>query len=77
MARQMLAPRKVAALRTATGLPVVAVAVRGNTDHRRDLWLEDGTITYLHRDGTLEPSEHRHSRAAAIGEVLNAKKEGV
>lgn len=58
--RQCLGPKKVARLRQATGLPVVAVLVRGGTSHVKDLCLEDGSIVCLHRDGTLEKSPYRH-----------------
>lgn len=36
--------RKVAKYRQETGLPVVTATVRGGTNHRIDLHLEDGTI---------------------------------
>ncbi len=54
MARQRLGPKKTKRLRETTGLPIVKVLVRGNTGHRRDLFLEDGTIATLWPDGTLE-----------------------
>jgi hypothetical protein len=57
--RQKLGPRKVHKLREQTGLPVVHVWVRGGTDHRRDLGLEDGSIIEMHKDGTLHPSPIR------------------
>ena len=42
--RQRLSEKKVAKIRALTGLPVFAVLVRGGTDHRKDLCLEDGRI---------------------------------
>lgn len=60
MARQRLGQKKVARLREQTGLPIVVVLVRGNTGHRRDLCLADGTVTYLWRGGGMEPTMDRH-----------------
>lgn len=54
MARQKLGPRKVAKLRKITGLDIVGVYVRGNTNHRQDLCLADGTITHRWPDGYME-----------------------
>lgn len=53
--RQLLGPKKVAALRKKTGLPIVKVMVRGGTNHRRDLCLEGGSVVCLFRDGRMEP----------------------
>lgn len=58
--RQQLGPKKVARLRKETGLPIVAVLVRGGTGHRRDLCLEDGSVVCLYRDGTMERSSIGH-----------------
>lgn len=58
--RQLLGPKKVAKLRRETGLPIVKVMVRGGTDHRRDLCLEDGRIVHLWNDGTMDESKLRH-----------------
>ena len=55
MARQRLGQKKVNKLRQETGLDIIHVLVRGGTNHRRDLCLSDGTVTSLHKDGTLEP----------------------
>lgn len=55
--RCALGPKKVKKLAEKTGLPVVKALVRGGTDHRVDLCLEDGTITCLYKDGSLEKSE--------------------
>ena len=43
-------------LKQQTRLPVVTALPRGGTDYRIDLCLEDGTITSLYKDGTLEAS---------------------
>lgn len=61
MARQTLGPKKVDKLRRQTGLPVVAVLVRGGTEHRKDLCLADGSVVHLYSDGTLERSDLVHS----------------
>lgn len=53
--RQKLGPKKVEALRKSTGLSIVAVLVRGGTDHRKDLLIEGGKIICLYPDGTMEP----------------------
>lgn len=54
MARQLLSHRKVRRLRQQTGLPVVAVQVRGGSGHRRDLCLADGRVILLFQDGSME-----------------------
>ena len=62
MARQRLSDRKVKKIRAETGLPVVAVLVRGGTNHRRDLCLSDGRVVHLYKDGTMQVSDLiRHS----------------
>jgi len=42
--RQCLGPKKVVRLRKVLNLPIEHVLVRGNTNHRQDLCLEDGSI---------------------------------
>lgn len=59
MARQSLGEKRVRRLATETGLPVVKVLVKGGTDHRKDLCLEDGTVMHLYRDGSMEKSALR------------------
>ena len=59
MARQKLGEKKLARYRRETGLPVVYGLVRGNTDHRVDLLLEDGSIVCRYKDGSLEKSPLR------------------
>ena len=44
--RQRLGEKKVARLKASLHLPIVMVFVRGGTDHRQDLGLEDGSILY-------------------------------
>jgi hypothetical protein len=61
MARQRLGAKKMAKLKAETGLPIVAVLVRGGTGHRRDLCLEDGSVVHLYRDGSKEVSQFRHA----------------
>lgn len=57
MTRQRMGEKKVARLREQLGLPIVKVLVRGNTGHRKDLCLEDGTVVSLYKDGTLEKTD--------------------
>jgi len=56
MARQKLNHKKVKKLRLSTGLDILHVLVRGGTDHRKDLLLNDGTVKYLYKNGTIEDS---------------------
>ena len=51
--------RKVRRIAKETGLPVVKIMVRGGTYHRKDLCLEDGTITRLFIDGTIYKTNDR------------------
>lgn len=55
--RQELGQKKLQRIRDQTGLAIKYVLVRGNTDHRRDLYLENGRVAYLRRDGTIEDAE--------------------
>jgi hypothetical protein len=61
MSRQRLGTKKIEKLKRETGLPIVAVLVRGGTDHRLDLCLDDRSIVHLYRDGVMEKSDMRHS----------------
>lgn len=61
MARCRVGEKKVLAYRNKTGLPVVAALVRGGTDHRIDLCLEDGVVVHWFNDGTMEKSDIRHN----------------
>ena len=51
--RQQMSEKNVRKIREQTGLPVVCVKVRGNTDHRKDLFLENGDIVCLEKDGEI------------------------
>jgi hypothetical protein len=53
MARCMYNNKKVRRFRKIFGLPVLAAATRGNTGHRIDLLLEDGSIISVYPDGTM------------------------
>lgn len=57
MARNRIGPKKVEKLRDKTGLSVLTALTRGNTDHRIDLYLDDGSVHHLYKDGTIEKSE--------------------
>ena len=60
MSRSVLGPKKIAELQKR--FPEVAIEKawsRGNTGHRLDLCLTDGTLAYLWPDGTLERSDDR------------------
>jgi len=58
MSRSVLGPRKVAKLqRRFPALAIEKVWARGNTGHRLDLCLKDGTVLYLWPDGTLDDAE--------------------
>lgn len=61
MARQRLGVKKTNRLIAETGLPIVAVLVRGGTRHRRDLCLSDGSVIHLYRDGKMEKALIGHS----------------
>lgn len=61
MARQKLGKKKLAKLRNETGLPIIAVLVRGGTDHRKDLCLEGGKVIHLFNDGTMQESDIGHT----------------
>lgn len=59
--RQLLSKKKTRKIAEATGLDIEKIMVRGNTDHRKDLCLTDGTIAYLFRNGALVKSQDRWS----------------
>jgi len=52
--RQTLGKKKIAFYKKKTGLPVVGGMVRGDTDHRVDLLLEDGLVAWLYKNGEIE-----------------------
>lgn len=51
--RQLLSDKKVKKLIKQTELPIVKVMVRGGTDHRKDICLEDGSIVSMDKDGYI------------------------
>ena len=53
--RQALSQRNVAKLARKLDMPVVAVVVRGNTGHRKDVILANAEVYSLWPDGTLTP----------------------
>ena len=66
MARQRMSEKNTAKIREQTGLPVMAVLVRGGTAHRKDLCMEDGSVVCLYRDGRREVSPIRHGVQATL-----------
>jgi hypothetical protein len=66
MARQLMSRRKTIKLRERTGLPVIAVLVRGDTNHRKDLCLDDGSVVGLYPDGELVKMKFGHSIKSVI-----------
>ncbi|HAA01898.1 MAG TPA: hypothetical protein DCE18_00840 [Syntrophobacteraceae bacterium] len=51
--RCQIGPRKVKKYSDVTGLPIAAALVRGNTDHRIDMFLIDGTLVCWFKDGNI------------------------
>lgn len=51
--RNLIGPKKTERYRKLTGLLVVKAMTRGNTDHRIDLCLEDGSIASLYKNGEI------------------------
>ena len=63
--RQRLGAKKIAKYAKATGLPVTTALTRGNTDHRVDLFLEDGSrVAYWPKTGEIQTPADR-ARAEA------------
>lgn len=58
--RQKLGAKKIAKLKRELGLNIVKVLVRGGTDHRKDLFLPDGSVMYLFKDGTIFETNQTH-----------------
>lgn len=57
--RQRLGKKKINRYKKETGLPIVEGLVRGNTNHRVDLRLKDGTIMhYWPKTGEIEEWEN-------------------
>ena len=63
--RQRLGKKKIAKYARETGLPVVTALTRGNTDHRVDLFLADGSrIAYWPKTGQIEtPADRARAKA--------------
>ncbi len=60
MMRQRMSDRKVKKLARQTGLDLVGVLVRGNTNHRKDLCLRDGSVKHLWPDGRITDGKFGH-----------------
>ena len=77
--RQRLGQKKIDRYAKETGLPVVTALTRGNTDHRVDLFLEDGSrVAYWPKTGDIETPADRardaaeaRLRALEIGQLKN------
>lgn len=54
MARCRVGQKKIKKYKKQTGLPVLTALVRGGTDHRIDLCLDDGSVMYWYKDGSME-----------------------
>jgi hypothetical protein len=55
--RQRMSEKNAMKYAKKLGLPIIRILVRGNTDHRKDLCLEDGSILHLFPDGHMEKSD--------------------
>ena len=51
--RQKMSQRNVEKYKRITGLPIDYILVRGNTEHRKDLHLEDRSVKCLFPDGII------------------------
>ena len=55
-------------------LPIKSVLVRGGTNHRKDLWLEDGTRLCYWPDGEFTPDTvHSISRIWNNKQIIDGK----
>lgn len=54
--RCTVGPKKIAKYVKKTGLPILTALVRGGTDHRIDLCLDDGSVMHWYKDGKMEKS---------------------
>ena len=57
--RQTMSLKKVKKYAKLLNLPIARILVRGGTDHRKDLCLEDGSISFLWPNGDVEKSDRR------------------
>jgi len=55
--RQSLNKKNTRRIAQKTGLPVEQVLVRGGTDHRKDLLLNNGVVVHYLKDGSLVISD--------------------
>lgn len=55
--RQRLSDKKTKALSDKLGMDIKSVMVRGNTEHRKDIYTKDGRQFALYKDGQLEEVE--------------------
>ena len=53
MAIQWMSDKRVAQIKKDTGLPVLAVSVRGGQDHSKTLYLPHGVVAELRKDGGI------------------------
>jgi len=59
--RQLMSQKNVRKYSYRLGLDIVKIMVRGDTGHRKDLCLADGTIINLYPDGEMIKSESKWS----------------
>ena len=52
--RQRLGPRQLRKVEELVGMPVEKVLVRGNTGHRRDVFLKEGGLIRMWPDGDMQ-----------------------
>lgn len=57
MARCIMNEKKTKKLSQQLGLPIEIILVRGDTDHRKDLYLTGGKIIHLYKNGTMKESK--------------------
>lgn len=74
--RQKVGDKKVRRLRKKTGLDVRWASVRGNTNHRVDLYLGDGSIVSKYKDGSLEKWEDWKWKPNPENQSEKDKKDG-
>jgi len=55
--RQRMSEKNTKRIARKLNLPVVGVLVRGGTDHRKDLLLEDGSVMHYYSNGETEKSD--------------------
>ena len=56
--RNLLSPKKVKSYAKKLDMPIVKIMTRGGTNHRLDLYLENGTVMhYWQKQNKLEKSD--------------------